>query len=245
MNKVKYYILSMLSFLPLFVQAQASGGQIKRKPTPTIRSSQNKQNNDGNLYAKTGDLNGYDYVDLGLSVKWATYNVGANSPEQYGKYYAWGELNSKSNYTKQNCETYGIKMNDISGNPQYDVARYIYGATWRIPTKNEFNELIEQCKWIKTKYKNVTGYKVTGPNGKSIFLPFGGTMLDDRIDESTNYNQGNYWTSTPYTRDSPNSAPDDNDLSWFVFIEAKGPTLFYGNYMYRRGLGLNIRPVCN
>lgn len=222
--------------------AQASGGEIKRQSERT-----SPRRNVVKISEPDGFVNGHGYVDLGLlsKAKWATCNVGANSPEQYGKYYAWGELNPKSNYTKQNSETYGKKMNDISGNPQYDVARYIYGATWRIPTKKEFNELIEQCKWIKTKYKNVTGYKVTGPNGKSIFLPFGGTMLDDRIDESINYNQGNYWTSTPYTRDSPNSAPDDNDLSWFVFIEAKGPTLFYGNYMYRRGLGLNIRPVCN
>lgn len=223
--------------------AQASGGQIRRNSSSSRASNIHNVNN--NVYSKTGNLNGYDYVDLGLSVKWATCNVGANSPEQYGNYYAWGELNSKSNYTIQNCKTYGIKMKDISGNPQYDVARYIYYATWRMPTKDEFNELIEQCKWTKTRYKNIIGYKVSGPNGKSIFLPFGGTMLDDRIDESTNYNVGSYWTSTPYTRDSPNSAPDDNDLSWYVFIETKGPTLFYGNYMYRRGLGLNIRPVCN
>ena len=243
MNRIIFAIIGFV--VSLNIHGQTSGGEISRKSTPSVRSSQNKKNNDGDLYAKTGVHNGYDFVDLGLSVRWATCNVGANSPELYGNYYAWGEIYSKSNYTKLNSETYGIKMSDISGNPQYDAARYKNGGTWRIPTKEEFNELINNCKWTKTKFKNVIGYKVTGPSGMSIFLPFGGCMLDDSIDESTKYNEGCYWTSTPYTRDSPNSAPDDNDLSWYVYIMENGPTMFYGNYMYRRGLGLNIRPICN
>lgn len=241
----------MLPVLLLIVSqticGQVRGGEIKREKIVTHKKKHNKKNNGSNnknMYTKSGSYLGYDYVDLGLSVKWGFCNVGANSPEQYGSYYAWGELNPKSKYTKQNSETYGVKMNDISGNPQYDVAKYKYGGTWRIPTKYEFNELIERCKWQKTKYKNVIGYKVTGPNGKSIFFPLGGEMLDNKINESIKY-EGNYWTSTPYTRDTPDSAPDYDDTSYYVFMNTNGPMMFWGNHMYCRGLGLNIRPICN
>ena len=82
----------------LNISAQTSGGQIRRKPTVTVRHSQNKKNNVTNLYEKTGVHNGYDYVDLGLSVRWATCNVGANSPEVYGSYFAWGETSAKTDY---------------------------------------------------------------------------------------------------------------------------------------------------
>uniref|UniRef100_UPI0025B2398C PEGA domain-containing protein n=2 Tax=uncultured Muribaculum sp. TaxID=1918613 RepID=UPI0025B2398C len=83
-------------------------------------------------------INGHEYVDLGLSVKWAACNVGASSPEDYGNYYAWGETATKAEYTESNSKTYGKTMGDISGNPQYDAARANWGGTWRLPTKAEF-----------------------------------------------------------------------------------------------------------
>ncbi len=84
-----------------------------------------------------GKPEGHEYVDLGLSVKWATCNVGATKPEEYGNYYAWGETATKSEYTEDNSLTYGKQMRDISGNAQYDAATANWGGTWRMPTNDE------------------------------------------------------------------------------------------------------------
>ena len=78
----------------------------------------------------TGSHNGYEWVDLGLSVKWATKNVGASSPSNYGDYYAWGETSTKSEYLDSNSKTYGKSMGNIGGNSSYDVARYRWGGNW-------------------------------------------------------------------------------------------------------------------
>ena len=117
---------------------------------------------------------GHEYVDLGLSVKWATCNVGANKPEDYGDYFAWGETSPKAEYTWENCITYGEQMSDISGNAQYDAATANWGGSWRLPTKAELEELNNKCTWKWTTQNGVNGYKVTGPNGNSIFLPAAG-----------------------------------------------------------------------
>ena len=139
--------------------------------------------------------NGYEYVDLGLSVKWATCNVGANKPEDYGNYYAWGETITKSSYTSDNGKTYGKTMNDISGNSSYDAARANWGGSWRMPTKAEMQELKDRCTWTWTTQNSVNGYKVTGPSGASIFLPAAGY----RIGSSLYYagSRGYYWSSSP------------------------------------------------
>ena len=117
---------------------------------------------------------GHEYVDLGLSVKWATCNVGASKPEEYGDYFAWGETSTKEEYTEENSLTYGKKMSDIAGNAQYDAARANWGGSWRMPTEYEWQELIDKCKWEWGKVTGVKVNKVTGPNGNSIFLPAAG-----------------------------------------------------------------------
>ena len=99
--------------------------------------------------------NGYEYVDLGLSVKWANCNVGANKPEDYGNYYAWGETITKSLYTSDNSKTYGLSISELQtqgyidseGNltSQYDAARTNWGGRWRMPTYDELDELIDNC----------------------------------------------------------------------------------------------------
>ena len=150
--------------------------------------------------AEKAIYNGHEYVDLGLSVKWATCNVGASKPEDYGNYYAWGETSTKSSYTRDNSKTYGKQMNDIKGNSQYDAARTNWGGTWRLPTEAELEELNNKCNWKWTTQNGVNGYKVTGPNGNSIFLPAAGFR-----DRSSLYNVGEcgyYWSSTPYERGS-------------------------------------------
>ena len=128
--------------------------------------------------------NGHEYVDLGLSVKWATCNVGANKPEEYGDYFAWGETSTKTEYNSDNCPTDGLSESklqsqdyiDGEGNltSQYDAARANWGGSWRMPTKYECHELIDKCKWEWVTINGVNGYKVTGTNGNSIFLPAAG-----------------------------------------------------------------------
>ena len=138
---------------------------------------------------------GIEAVDLGLSVKWASCNVGANFPEDYGDYFAWGEISPKDSYTSDNCSTYGVAMSDISGNPQYDAATANWGGAWRMPTRSEIGELIENCTWKWTTLNGVNGYKVTGPNGNSIFLPAAGSR-----DGTSSYGVGSFglsWSSTP------------------------------------------------
>jgi len=161
----------------------------------------------------SGSADGHDYVDLGLSVMWATCNVGALSPAEYGDYYAWGETTPKSEYTEENSKTNGKNIGDISGNLQYDAARANWGGSWRMPTNDEMHELVDKCTWEwgmfdnrvgdSTIHTGTYGYKVTGPNGNSIFLPAAGWRYGSLLDDESE--PGRYWCSTPYegnTRDA-------------------------------------------
>ncbi len=144
---------------------------------------------------ETGLHQGREYVDLGLSVKWAAYNVGEESLKGYGLHFAWGETSTKEKYDKENCLTLGKTMNDIAGSAEFDAATANWGGDWRMPTEAEMKELLEECKWKWTKQDGVKGYKVTGPNKSSIFLPAagyrgGGSLLGK---DSGGY----YWTSAP------------------------------------------------
>lgn len=142
-----------------------------------------------------GRLNGHEWVDLGLSVLWATSNVGASSPSDYGDYYAWGETKTKSRYTGGNSKTYNVVMPDISGEPKYDAATANWGEGWRMPTDEELEELIDKCDWQWTTQGGHNGYKVTGPNGNSIFLPAAGWRYRTSLNLAGVY--GYYWSSTP------------------------------------------------
>lgn len=136
----------------------------------------------------TGD---YEAVDLGLSVKWAAYNVGAAKPEEYGGYYAWGETEEKENCSwstyKWCCGSsttlkkysvdgyYGVRDNNSILDPSDDVAHVKWGGKWRVPTTMEQRELLDNCSWQWTTLNGVCGYLVTSKiNGKSIFLPAAG-----------------------------------------------------------------------
>ena len=146
---------------------------------------------------KSGAINGHDYVDLGLpsGLKWATCNVGADSPEKYGDYYAWGEVNTKSEYTSNNSKTEDKRISDISGNSTYDVARKKWGSSWRMPTEDEIRELWSNCKWLWTTKGGKSGYKVFGPNGNTLFLPATGICIDSELCLAGI--EGQYWSSTP------------------------------------------------
>ena len=179
---------------------------------------------------KNSYINGHEYVDLGLpsGLKWATCNVGANKPEDYGNYYAWGETSTKSLYTS-NSKTYGKQMYDIKGNSQYDAARANWGGTWRLPTKAELEELNNKCTWKWTTQNGVKGYKVTGPNGNSIFLPAAGYRYGSSLKEAGE--GGFYWSSTP----------EEND-SHYVYYLGFG-CIGHNLDDDRRYFGMSVRPV--
>lgn len=167
----------------------------------------NKDNEDDKA---SGTIAGHEYVDLGLSVKWATCNIGAASKEKYGEYYAWGETSTKKNYTyktyKWTNDWESKEMVKFSGDwdkykltPEYDVAYQKWGSQWRMPTKEEMDELKEKCKWEEVTVNKVRGLKVTGPNGKSIFLPYVGHYYENNAGagiEQGKGSSGHYWTST-------------------------------------------------
>ena len=151
-------------------------------------------------------------IDLGLSVKWAAYNVGASKPEEYGDYYAWGETEEKSDYywdTYKWCKGtddtmtkyctssgYGTVDNKTVLDPEDDVAHVKWGDTWRMPTRDEIEELVNNCTWEWTAYNGVNGQLVTGPNGNSIFLPAAGCRFcTDLINRGS---RGYYWSATLY-----------------------------------------------
>ena len=127
--------------------------------------------------ADDGTIAGIEYVDLGLSVKWAPFNIGATSPTECGDYFAWGEIETKTEYTEANSLTFGIYMDDIGGNPQYDAARAIWGSTWRLPSREEIEEIVAECTWEWTSVDGMNGCKITGPNGNHIFVPAAGCYI--------------------------------------------------------------------
>ena len=151
-----------------------------------------------------------EYVDLGLSVRWATCNLGASSPEEFGDFFAWGETSTKDYYDIDNykwcggsagtltkycmSKTYGKVDNKSQLELSDDVANVTFGDRWRMPTDYEFKELKENCTANWTCRDGVFGYElVSKRNGKSIFLPAAGYYYYDEIDSD---NFGYYWTCT-------------------------------------------------
>ena len=145
-----------------------------------------------------------EYVDLGLSVKWATCNVGATKPEEYGDYYAWGENLPKDEYswanykwcdgTDQNITKYNTTDGLTNLLPEDDAAHVNWGEEWRMPTDKEWTELRENCIWTQTMQSGINGYKVTGINGNSIFLPAAGFHYANGLNYTNSH--GDYWSSS-------------------------------------------------
>lgn len=144
-------------------------------------------------------------VDLGLSVNWRGWNIGAQHSYEDGDYYAWGERTTKNEfswntyfdnpYTESN-QWKGCSLNsDISASLDYDPSKYLPNDSWRMPTREEMQELLDKCNWVWTEVNSVNGYNITGPNGNSIFLPANGLADGTEINNKGSY--GSYWTSTP------------------------------------------------
>ena len=188
-------------------------------------------------------------VDLGLSVCWAGWNVGASSPEDYGGYYAWGETEEKDYYkggTYKWCKGSDDSMsmtkyctssgdgtvdNKTVLDPEDDVAHVTWGGSWRMPTRAEQDELREKCTWTWITYKGVDGYKVTGPNGNSIFLPAAGYRYG-----TGDYSRGGggyYWSSSLHSYHSDNA---------YSLSFCSGSHVWYDDYRYS---GHSVRPVCD
>ena len=197
----------------------------------------------GDNYDPDGEIAGHGYVDLGLpsGLKWATCNVGASSPEDYGDYFAWGETNTKTEYTNDNSLTYGHSISSlqsqgiIDGNsnlmPQYDAATANWGGSWRMPTKDEMQELIDNCTWELTQVNGVNGSEVIGPNGSCIFLPAAGSRNGSSLYNGGSY--GDYWSSTPCDDGFDNSA---YSLHFYDGGE-------YVHWYSSRLNGLTVRPI--
>ena len=186
----------------------------------------------------------HSYVDLGLSVKWATCNIGAETPEEYGEFFAWGEVEPKENYswitykwsnttgstlTKYNTKSsYGIVDNKTQLDISDDAASANWGGDWRMPTAAEWEELRRECTWTWSN----KGYKVTSDiNGKSIFLPAAGTM-----NESTHSNQSEYG----WYRSSSLDTYDPRYNNGMVFMYFNG---YGGSGSSKRYQGCSVRPV--
>ncbi len=209
----RFINIFFVTLLPLMVMAQ-------NVTTQSTKTSSNR--------STTGTINGHEWVDLGLSVKWATCNVGASSPSECGDYFAWGETSTKSEYTEKNCNTHEKKMRNIAGNSQYDAARVHWGSTWRLPTKKECKELVKKCTWTWTSQGGNNGYLVSSKkNGNSIFLPAAGWHREASVNHDGEY--GVYWSSTPKTKSG----------AYFLYFQS----FFFDVLFFNRYSGYPIRPV--
>ena len=184
------------------------------------------------------------YIDLGLSVKWATFNVGAKKPEEYGDYFAWGETNTKRNYnwltykwctgTPRNITKYN--NNGIALDLVDDVAHVKRGGSWRLPTKIEIEELRKKCSWIWTSVNGVRGYRITsrvsGYTNRSIFLPAAG-FIDDWGTKSVG-SYGCYWLNSVES-----SYGMDTSYACSFGIKSEYAKLSCSS----RRIGLTVRPV--
>jgi uncharacterized protein YjdB len=166
-------------------------------------------------------------VDLGLSVKWANCNIGAASPERYGKYFGWADPTSKKTSTDVNDYPSANHPSNISGT-EYDMAKANWGSNWRLPTNEECQELKKKCTWTWQSVNGIVGMKITGPNGNSIFLPAAGKRVGNEYTEVTTI--GNYWSGTLY----------DANRAWDIYLYQNGIYDCGYNLLYE---GRTIRPV--
>ena len=196
----------------------------------------------------SGYQNGHEWVDLGLpsGTKWATMNVGASSPSDYGSYFAWGETSPKSSYDWSNLKyclgTTGDKFSKYVTDSKYgtvdgkreldlsDDAAYVnWGSGWRMPSKAQQNELREKCKWTWTTMGGHNGIKVVGPNGNSLFLPAAGFRNEGSLLNAGS--NGYYW---------PRSLSTSGGCSAYGLYFSSS-NVYWGSYY--RSSGQSVRPV--
>jgi hypothetical protein len=166
-------------------------------------------------------------IDLGLSVKWASFNVGASKPEEYGVLFGWADVTGNKTSTSNDDYPSANPPKNISGT-EYDAAHVHWGGSWRLPTRDEQLELVEDCAWEKAKLNGVEGYRVTGKNGNSIFLAASGGRIGTRL--LYQVSGGDFWSGT---------LSDNTDEAHYMW--------FYGGRQavedLPRHYGFAIRPV--
>ena len=131
-------------------------------------------------------------VDLGLSVLWADRNVGSYAQELAGGYFSWGETGQKDEYTDETFVGAGVGVSEIGGTA-YDVATCRWGEGWRLPSREEVNELFDKCDWKWTRKNGVAGYEITATSENKIFIPASGLKLRSKVEDFGQ--MGYYWTS--------------------------------------------------
>jgi hypothetical protein len=188
-------------------------------------------------YLTCPDDNHPHMIDLGLpsGTKWACCNVGASSPEEYGGYYAWGETTEKDVYdwntytycdgSESTCHDLG---NDIAGT-QYDVAYVKWGGSWVMPSKEQQDELLNNCTYTWTTKNGINGGEFTGPNGGTIFLPAAGSRWKENL--SLAVVLGTYWSSTQY--------PSYSSTAYNLYFGSPSVSLDNPGRVY----GFTVRPV--
>lgn len=214
-----------------------AGGE--ENTTATQESIESAAEND----TLTGDLNGHVWVDLGLpsGALWATCNVGATTPADYGDLFAWAETTTKEEYyfgsykyvddhgsvTKYNKSDFIDMLQPVD-----DAATASWGYGWRTPQEEEMRELIDNCAHEWTTQNDVNGIIFKAKNGKQIFLPAAGNICDgNELDGAGAL--GFYWTST--------LVPEYHDFAWYLFF---GSDEFEMAHLYSRACGFSVRPVC-
>lgn len=200
---------------------------------------------------KLPNVNGVSYVDLGLSALWCTYNVGASKPEEAGNYYAWGETETKDSYTwdtyKHGSESaltkyclssdYGTVDDKTVLELSDDAAHTVLGGDWHIPTKDDYQELFDNCYCSETTIEGIPGYQFTsrikGYQDKSIFIPKSGYKLSSYIYDQLGFH---YWTSSLYNE----STNGDSNGAWKTIKDNQQRKFFNMSRYY----GLQIRAIC-
>jgi len=174
----------------------------------------------------------HEWVDLDLPSGdlWAIYNIGATKPEEFGEYYAWGEIETKAEYTQATSLWYNKTLADFQANPAYDVAAAKWGGEWRMPNYDDIFELYYHCDWVWTTQNGVNGYLLTSKhNGETLFFPAAGIRAN-----TTTFAvgfDGYYYASTPYTPGLTNA--------WMIWFNSNE----YLPDGCRRDYGCPVRPV--
>ena len=201
-------------------------------------------------------------VDLGRSVKWATMNIGANNPEDCGDYFAWGETSAKETYSIANYKhvnpadstltkycinaEYGKVDNRVLLDEIDDAAAANWGGNWRMPTFQEWYELMTECTWESTTLNGVKGKLVTGPNGNSIFLPIGGCRYEGEnaeIYRQVSAEEGMYWQGDLEPHQQASGFPGRGLCTGYMVVREEYKSGAIG--AMSRFAGLNVRAVCD
>ncbi len=239
--KIQRLVLGVV-FLTSVFQVNAQGVLVNKTDGTTVRIPADDIVSITTYGFETkGIAYGHEYVDLGLpsGTLWATCNIGATKPEDYGDYYAWGETETKGMYSWDTYK-YGRSNDDVDNigsniaGTKYDVAHVKWGGDWRMPTTKQFKELIDNTTSEFITRDGIMGQRFIGENGGTIFLPAAGYHKDSNLKGISE--NGNYWTSSLFD-DLPSNGPIhlsfDEDSNCRL-VRVKNIIPFWG---------LSVRPV--